>query len=290
MAMSNLSDVSVVSVSFNSAGILPEMISTLPKGVRLIVVDNGGDDHDALDDLSRKHGFDLVRSPVNLGFGTACNLGARHSESQFILFLNPDAKLRRGAIEALLACADQRPDAVGFGPIIRNADGTVLVRGICRILPKDALSPYRDAPVDRDVDLPILSGAALMVRRQAFEAVGGFDEHIFLYFEDDDLSLRLRANGASLVRVAAAEVLHGGGQSSADADRISILKNYEWSRARVYVTRKHAMPSPVFSALKEALRNLFRPTRDGLRQGPAARVAMIAGTISAWRDGGARRA
>lgn len=285
--MSDLSQVLVVSVSYNSATILPDMLSTLPSACRVVVVDNGGEDVAALQSLSEAHGFDLVRSEKNLGFGAGCNLGAARGKEPYVFFLNPDAKVENGALERLVDAADAYPEAVAFNPMIIKEDGSALVRGVCRILPKQIMAMAQSQPLDKDVELPLLSGAALLVRRAAFEAVGGFDEKIFLYFEDDDLTVRLRAAGGRLMRIARARIAHHGGQSTGSSEQMQRFKNYQWARARIYVTRKHQVKLPFLRGLLEGLKALNKPIRDEQKQSLNARFGLVTGALSTIWDGGA---
>jgi N-acetylglucosaminyl-diphospho-decaprenol L-rhamnosyltransferase len=143
--------------------------------------------------------------PRNLGFGSACNLGAAGAVTPFLLFLNPDVRLRL------------------------------------------------------DTVVPALSGAAMMVRRAAFEAVGGFDPRIFLYYGDDDLSLRLRAGQGPLVFVPSAVVTHFSGQSSPPSAALSRFKGYHWARSRIHAARKHGAAFPRLSGFANALWHLVSP-------------------------------
>ena len=141
----------------------------------------------------RDHGARVIETGENLGFGTACNRGAEVADTPFVLFLNPDARLLPETLTALLTDAEAHPEAAAFGPCIMDADGTVeLPRA--RTLLDDGPAMMAEVP-KAACAVDFLSGACLLVRHGAFQAIGGFDEAIFLYLEDDDLCLRLRAAG-----------------------------------------------------------------------------------------------
>ncbi|MEM7721859.1 MAG: glycosyltransferase family 2 protein [Pseudomonadota bacterium] len=280
--------IAIVSVSYNSARILPQMLDTVPNTYDVVLVDNGGGDTPDLQALQAKYDFKLIRSETNLGFGGACNLGARHVDQPLILFLNPDATLDPATLPALEQAALDHPDAAAFNPLIIKDGGRIKIKRKSRLVPRHVMKAARDLPLDRDVDMPVLLGSALMVRRDAFEDVGGFDENIFLYFEDDDLSIRLKTEKGRLVRVAGAKIYHDGGQSSGSTVAIQKLKNYEWGRARVYTTRKHGRPFAFLAALLEGVKALIKPTRFGERQSLPVRMALLAGVLSTLHDGGAR--
>lgn len=154
----------------------------------------------------------VVRSPVNGGFGAGCNLGAREARGENLVFLNPDTVVEAGWAAALVApLAD--PD-VGLttarivlmdAPDRVNACGnTMHVTGIslCR-----GLGAPR-AAYDAGGDVDAVSGAAFAVHRDLFFALGGFDEDLFLYMEDTDLSLRARVAGRRVVYVPDSVVHH----------------------------------------------------------------------------------
>ena len=110
-----------------------------------------------------------------------------------------------------------------------------------------------------DREVPVLSGAALFVRRADFEAVGGFDPQIFLYHEDDDLSLRLSAERGPLVFVRDALVRHQGGRSSARSPAVAALKARAGHGSRVYAARKHGLPLARSRVIGSALLQLASP-------------------------------
>ncbi|OIQ28467.1 MAG: glycosyl transferase [Alphaproteobacteria bacterium MedPE-SWcel] len=249
--------VTIVTVAYNSAEVLPGLLSSLPEDVRCVVVDNGSADHGETRALCTAHGVEFLASDRNIGFGPGCNLGAARATSEFLFFVNPDASLDPGAIEALLAAAEAHPEASGFNPRLREADGRVAFKRRSKLLPK-AKWLSRDA-ANSDRELPVLSGAALFVRRQAFEAIGGFDPKIFLFHEDDDLSLRLATQCGPLRLVTAAGVTHLFGASTVRSPRTAALKAWYMGQSRVYAARKHALPQAFGQALKDALIQLFSP-------------------------------
>ena len=116
-------------------------------------------------------------SGANLGFGRAHNANAAHGAAPLFLVLNQDCVLEPGVLERLVACASRDPDDIGAWEL--------------RQIPYEHPKIYD--PVS--LDTPWASGAALLLRRKAFDAVGGFEPRIFMYGEDVDLSWRLRAKG-----------------------------------------------------------------------------------------------
>lgn len=242
-------DVTVITVAFHSFGVLPQMADSLPPGVPLVIVDNGADD--GLRDWAAARRIRLIVAPRNLGFGVACNLAAAGVQSDLLLFLNPDARLEPGCLAALVAAADRWPGAAAFGPLLVSPGGVPGFKRRTALAPLDRFAPpglpAKDAPV------PVLSGAAMMVRRQAFAEVGGFDPDLFLYFEDDDLSLRLRARGARLMLVPAARAMHGSGGSTPATPELRRLRGRHFMRSYLCAARKRRLPLPWLTGLAGTL-------------------------------------
>ncbi|MEM7424141.1 MAG: glycosyltransferase family 2 protein [Pseudomonadota bacterium] len=203
-------------------------------GTRLIVVDNASSDGSV--GIARHHANTVIENTRNLGFGTACNLGADAGSSELILFVNPDAGLGPDALDAMVKAADMWPDTGAFNPQFLGADETPFQRGP-GVLPGCTAVPEAFS----NDEISILSGAAVLCRRTAFEAIGGFDEQIFLFFEDDDLSIRLRAGGWALRQVGDAHVRHLVGRSSTSSFATRLLKERAFARSELYVAAKHGI-------------------------------------------------
>ncbi len=247
--------VTAISVAYNSAAVLPGLVASLPPGVPLTVVDNGPDD--GLRDWAAAQAVSVIVAPENLGFGRACNLGAEPCSSEFLLFLNPDARLEPDALTMLLAAAQRHPTAAAFGPVMVNAAGALRYKRNSYLLPRDPKPPRDPGSEDRAVS--VLSGAVLLVRRAAFTRIGGFDPRIFLYFEDDDLSLRLRQFAGPLILVPSARVQHAAGASSAPSPALSRFKGYHWARSRIYAGRKHDRRAAWLSGLWDGVSHFVSP-------------------------------
>ncbi|SHL35309.1 Glycosyltransferase, GT2 family [Roseovarius litoreus] len=278
--------VTVVTVAHNSLAVLPKMLASVPRGSTAIVVDNASRDAAALADLARTHGAQLLRNEDNRGFGPACNIGAAEAPSEFVLFLNPDARLGDGAIEALVAAADAHPEAVAFNPAITDGKGRPYFKRGSVLLPASARLPAGWPDADREV--PVLTGAAFFVRRAAFEAVGGFDPAIFLYHEDDDLALRLKTVG-SLMFVHGARVTHDAGNSTVRSPASAAFKAFHMGRSRVYAARKHQLPGAGRKALVSALVQLISPLTLLSARKRAKQLAFLRGVLDGLRTPGSDR-
>lgn len=227
----------VVSVTYNSANVLAKMLASVPAGVPVIVVDNASTDGSVA--VAANAAARTIRLDSNQGFGRACNRGAAEAATEFVLFLNPDAVLDVDCIGALEAAADRHLAASAFNPGIRSRDGGEYFKRRSVLIARSQHLARGWPPEDREV--PVLSGAALFCRKSAFDAVGGFDPAIFLYHEDDDLSIRLKSECGPLMFIRDAAVMHSEGRSSARTADIAALKAYHMGRSRVYAMRKHGL-------------------------------------------------
>ncbi len=231
--------ISIIIVNFNGrdhlAHGLAELARTVPLGTEVIVVDNGSTD-DSLA-LIEDHFPDTVVVPLeeNLGFGAANNRGVAHARGDVLVLLNSDAWPAQGTLEALGAGLERDPTVGLVAPQLRYPDGRLQFSWVPESgVLGEALQMARNRFETRSWNhtlVPALlraltgpgwySGACLAVRREAFEAIDGFDERIFLYFEDVDLCRRLRQAGWSLGAVPDATVFHVKG-GSVDATTFNV--------------------------------------------------------------------
>ena len=244
-----MSRLTAIVVAHDSAEVLPACLAALAgQRVPAVVVDNASRDASAA--IAEAAGARVIRNARNEGYGRANNRGVRAAEgAAHVLIVNPDVVLRPGAADALLAAARAWPDAGLFAPRIVEPDGRFFYQ------PRSLLAPYltnpggRRDPPQGDACAPFLSGACLMAGRGLFLDLGGFDEGIFLFYEDDDLCRRVADSGRALVHVHAAVACHGRGRSCApERGRIYRSRWHQaWSRA--YVSRKYGLPDPSLSGL-----------------------------------------
>jgi GT2 family glycosyltransferase len=209
----------------------------------IVVVDNGSTDGSV--DMVRTE-FPAVRLEVladNPGYGAAANHAMAVSTSTYLLLLNPDALVRPGALAALSRYLDQHPGAGVVGPRLLNADGTL--QRSCHGFPRPWAPPLRRRALvswinrlggvrewwleswshDRARAVPWVTGAALAIRREAFDAVGGFDERFHMYFEEVDLSYRLKKSGWETHFTPSAQVVHLGGASTEQCRPAMLLQS-----------------------------------------------------------------
>ena len=230
-------------------------------GVReLVVVDNSSSDG-SLERLAAVDVGVVVPTGRNLGYGRAANRGVARTRSELVLICNPDLVVGPGAVAALVDALDAAPDVAIAGPLLRNPDGSRYPSA--RSFPSLAVAAGhalgglvapgnrwsrrykmadRLAELDRSGSLPSapiavdwVSGACVLVRRVAFDAIGGFDERYFMYAEDVDLCWRLGRASWGARYVPAAEVVHAQGLSTAKHPVRMIVAHHAsaWRFARV---------------------------------------------------------
>lgn len=230
----DIRSVRVVAVTFNPGPELAEFAATLAtattRPVTLVLVDNGAE-HEVVDDVAARCGATVVRPGSNLGYGVAANLGARPGQEPWVVVANPDIAWHPGALDTLLDAGARHPRAGSLGPRILNTDGTVypsaraipsLTQGaghaiFARVWPGNpwtrAYHQRQEVVLESEHAVGWLSGACLLLRREALAAVGGFDDSFFMFFEDVDLGDRLGRAGWENVYVPAATVVHDQGAS-----------------------------------------------------------------------------
>lgn len=295
-----LSRVGVVTVTYASASTIADCLTALPTRAlgAVVVVDNSSpDDTVAVVESLALPGVTLVHRP-NLGFGAGNNAGvaALPPDVEHVLFLNPDAVIAPADVETLAVYLGAHPDVAMVAPRLYKGGEAIHSAGraptplteVKPLLPRALGRWLTDRRMDPayDVTGPVgaVEGACMMARRSALEAVGGFDERFFLFFEELDLARRFRERGWSvhLVAEASAEHLvaasrsttsHGARPESVrsqakfftkwgDAGVLRLWPRVAraswWLRARL-----GKLPAAERDALREAL-------RDGLTPPPAA--------------------
>lgn len=255
---SSLEDITVISVTYNSARILPEMLLSIPDKVPVIIIDNASHDVETVKEIVKSRKVKLIQNSKNIGFGAACNLAANYASTEYILYLNPDASLGKGALEALLKGAKRYPTASAMNPHFILDNGARFIRRNSVLLKKTEKYPKKWFP-ESDHQVPILSGAALFIRRTIFLAVGGFDSNIFLYHEDDDLAKRLHDEFGPLMHIHDALVFHKGDASSTPSPNTQAIKGWHAGFSRVYVARKHQYEFARSRALWRAVMKFLSP-------------------------------
>ncbi len=232
--------VSAVVVTHDSAAVIEACLKSIARANQVIVVDNAS--HDGTLDLvaAASPQAVILKTDENVGFGAGANEGVKHASGEFALLINPDATLEDAAIAKLVAAADRYPDAAILAPLLLDPNGFVHRSHNESLFTREEMPRRRiDRVPEGDICAGFLSGALMLLRKRAFDAVGGFDPEIFLYYEDDDLCLRLRQAGWSLVLVAEAQARHVGGASAPWSLESHWQGSWHMGWSRLYLERKH---------------------------------------------------
>jgi GT2 family glycosyltransferase len=180
--------------------------------VEVIVVDNGSTDGSVEHVAARYPQIHVVRNEANRGYAPACNQGASVAAAPFVLFLNNDALLRRPDFDALVEAANAHTDTAVWQPVTVGSNGELESTGDTftwwGIFEHLSEVPPNASEVFSTV------GAALLVRRSAFEDLGGFEDSYFAYYEESDLCWRARLAGWNVRVVTSARVEHIGSETT----------------------------------------------------------------------------
>ncbi|WP_179953789.1 glycosyltransferase family 2 protein [Lentzea guizhouensis] len=272
----------VVTVTYSPGETLAPFVDTLAKATtretRVILADNGSTDGVPEQVAAEREHVTFVPTGGNLGYGGGANRGvaALPADIGWILISNPDIEFLPGSVDALIDAASRWPRGGMFGPLIREPNGEIypsarllpsVGRGIGHALfavvwpgnPWTRAYRQEQEPVERVAEW--LSGSCFLMRREAFDSVGGFDERYFMYFEDVDLGDRVAKAGWVNVYVPEAEVVHIGGHSTARASK-RMLAEHHRSAYRYLADRHRGV--------------VWAPFRWAVRVGLKVRVSLLA--------------
>lgn len=234
--MKSKESVDVVIVNYNAGAVLLDCVrSVLPQCRRVIVVDNAShDDSLALleQDASLMQQTHIIRNDQNLGFAKACNIGAHAAEGSHLLFLNPDCVAANDALETLLKVLES-DDSIGMvGGQLLNPDGSeqaggrrniprpssafVRAFGLSTLFPNTfkSFDQNQEPTPKQPIQVEAISGACMMLSREFFEQIQGWDDDYFLHCEDLDICMRINLSGKTILFVPDAHIVHQKGVCS----------------------------------------------------------------------------
>jgi GT2 family glycosyltransferase len=300
-------DITAVIINWNSKAYVRQCLRSLAEHrddleIEVIVLDNAS--HDGCGEMLAVEfpGARFIQSEKNLGFAGGNNMAAAQATASVLVFLNPDTEVRGGALRKLLEVIRSRPDAGAVGARLLNSDGTLqtsciqafpsvlglfldgnLLRGWAPRARLWGMAPLYDKGAGPFV-VEGISGACIMTPRNAFEAVNGFSEEYFMYYEDMDYCLKVQKAGWRNYYVPEAEIVHHGGKSSASAQSAFSSVMMAESAQRFFKKEQGAFRAGLFR-LTMAMKAFIRL---GLLSGfymitwPAARRHRIASACRKW--------
>jgi N-acetylglucosaminyl-diphospho-decaprenol L-rhamnosyltransferase len=217
-------------------------LETHEPDVEVIVVDHDADPVQGRDLCAAHPRITYEPRSDNRGFAAGINRAARLAHAPLLVVLNPDVELRAPIVEALAACLHSHPTAAIAGGLVREADGRVQASArrfpdlstvfggrtswLTRALPDNPLTRRNLSSTNVQAgcaEVDWVTGAFMMIRRDVFESLGGFDEHFFMYWEDSDLCLRAFQAGWKTLYEPRAEVIHWTGRASRHAPMRSLV-------------------------------------------------------------------
>ncbi len=259
-------DLSIIIVAYETRDLVLETIRRIEthrieleagRGIRseVIVVDNGSRDGTADALRAFDGGVRLVAREANGGFAVGVNAGAARARGRILLLLNSDACPTPGALERCLDVLDERPEAGVVGPQLLHEDGRLqnsvhaiptiaaecVPAAILGVFHPDRYASKRVRARGRLAEVEAVVGAALFVRRAAFDTLGGLCEDFFFYLEETDLCLRARRAGWHVLFVPDARFVHASGASSKRA--LPERARIEFLRSLACFMRRHRGPA-----------------------------------------------
>ena len=223
--------ISTIIVNYNGLALCCAAIDSLVQHCpesEIIVVDNGSKDG-SIQALAAKYpAIRLIALDANRGFGSANNAGARKANGDLLFFLNNDTQLQENTAHVLSHHFGKDMQVGACGPRLMNADGSFQLssgldpslinewktrREQQRVERRNLRGSYPHSIPDQIAEVDWVTGAALMVRKDIFERIGGFDEQYFMYFEDVDLCKKIREEGWKVLYDPASAITHLKGSS-----------------------------------------------------------------------------
>lgn len=245
--------ISIIILSWNTKELLRQCLESIYEDIggykidinrykfEIIVVDNGSSDGSVeylkaqsaeRKTTAQKLKLKIIQNERNLGFAKGNNQGIKAAKGKHIMFFNSDTIAKKGALKRLTEHLDKNPGVGAVSPLVLNQDGSIQ-KDPCylkfpsplltffyynKILRRLALNFFPQilfsaAGFEKSIEVDQLPGAALMARKNVLDKIGGFDEDYKLYFEDTDLSWRIRKLGWKLMVVPQAKIIHLGRKS-----------------------------------------------------------------------------
>ncbi|PHR61616.1 MAG: glycosyl transferase [Robiginitomaculum sp.] len=289
--------ISIVMVTYHTGPSLLESLRAVlsdPDIYEIILVDNGNSAaaRQRMWALAGKHQhLRIIQGQGNIGFGRACNYGALMARGDYILFLNPDAVITKGAAMKMAECGQKLQAPWITGGLLETQTGVeqrgarrkeltpisavITFTGLYKFPGVQSIHLEKTPRPDKPIHMPVVSGACMMMDRVSFDILGGFDERYFLHVEDIDICRRARLAGGEVFFVPSAKVMHYGSSSMVRIQKVEYEKfkgfvRYFWnysSRFFAKVLLVFAVPCMFFAIMGRAWWLALRATwRDEPRE------------------------
>ncbi len=274
-------DISIIVVNFNVKEFLKNLLDSIRKAsqnfsLEIIVVDNASDDGSVEMIKEKFPEIILIENKSNVGFGKANNQGLKIAKGKFILLINPDTLVAEDTFVKMIDFFSANPDTGMAGCKILNPDGTLQlacrrsfpgpwtaftkVSGLSTLFPKSKLfAKYNLTYLDENqtYEVDAISGSFMMLKKEVYEKIGGFDEQFFMYGEDLDLCYRIQKAGYKIYYVHTTQIIHYKGEST---KRSSLDETKIFYQAMHLFVKKHLSSSLIVEMILRfaiAVRTLF---------------------------------
>ncbi len=234
--------ITAIIVTHNSAGIIQpalSCVSTHADITECIVVDNASTDSTWDIIRSQFPRVTIICNSKNVGFGVACNQALEKVNTEFALFLNPDASIDKDGIDSLLAAFSSHPEAAIAAPLLPDNSVDKSTAPVRSPVIHDTSLPVITPLADKVFSASFISGALALWRMEHMRQVGFFDPAFFLFYEDDDISIRTRKAGYKMLLVGGIRANHVPGTSCGVTEEINNLKLRSLAWAYLYIHRKY---------------------------------------------------
>lgn len=240
-------ELSVIIVDYKSTDftirLVADLLTKLSKlRFEIIVVDNNPDgdaDKKIKERFKGDKSVKVIKAKKNSGFGSGNNLGAKEASGEYLLLLNPDTEIIDGALETMLDFLSKHPEIGALTPLIYQRNGKTFQRHffgrfqtLFNMLTRRQAGVVPENPADFFY-AEMTTAAALMIRRELFEKLGGFDPNFFMYIEDEDLCRRISKLGLKNAVLTTAKIIHLEGQSSTSFEKKKFYyksQDYYWQK------------------------------------------------------------
>lgn len=249
--------ISIIYVYFNTPVEIVKSIRSIPEAAgrskyEIIIVDNASPKK-LPKVISKDKSITIIKSSINKGFGYGCNLGSKSAKGEYLLFLNPDTVLLKSSITKLLKTFNNINKVGIVGPAMIDGNNKnlptinafiTIQRAIFaysflnKLFPKNPISKkfwMLGENREKTMTVDVISGACMLIKKELFKEIGGFDERFFMYFEEQDLCYRVKKAGFKAIFNPEAKIIHTLGASLSDK---KVIKNY-FQKSRYLYSMKY---------------------------------------------------